>query len=383
MILPILLLAQVIQISGGASTLLNAEGGTATLYLPGSTSQVSAGLSDGRLVAGASTHLDFHSYDVRLGDSQLFLTSGNEGTAVQLRGADVRRGPLELFAGAVGKAYSAPFFNGTTAADLGYGLRLSWPLRRVEKGPPPAGYSGPLRRLPDVKLTTVLVRAANRTTALEELDARWSVLSLAVAGGIIENRALWDGRADLRWRHFGLNASRQTWYVPQKIDATSEGVAAQFGRFDAYASAFQSRLAAGQAAGLGIRAGWVQLRANSFWSRSGHALTANVTENLTRRLSLSQFATRSNGRNSFTYGGAWRSNLITADLSWNTYFQPGIGFKTLPAATVSLQLPRSITVNLSLVGSRWTTYGGIYVAGLATGAPTATWRRPKLVEYVP
>jgi hypothetical protein len=384
MIVLTLLLAQVVQISGGASTLLNADGATASVYTPNSTSQVSAGLSDGRLVAGASTHFDFHSYDVRFGDSQLFLQSGNEGTVVNLRGVDVRRGPLELFTGAVGKAYSAPFFNGTTAADLGYGLRFSWPLLgHRETGPPPAGYLGPEHHLPDVKLTTVLVHAGSKTTTLAELGARWGPLNLAVAGGIVENRSLFNGRADLRWKHFGANATRVTYFVPLRIDATSEGIGVQAGPFDAYASAFQSKGASGEAVGGGLRISWVSIRANEFWSRQEHAYTTNLAEQVTRHLSLAQFYTRSNGSNAWNLGGGWHGNLVSFDLGWQTYFQPGRGFRTLSAATVSLQLPHSINVNLSLVGSRWTTYGGIYVAGFATGAPTATWKKPKLLDYQP
>src|SRR5258708_38273772 len=89
--IPLLLLAQVISITGGASTLLNADGGSATLYMPGSTSSVSAGVSNGALVAGASTRFKLERWDLYAGDRQLFLQAGSDGLALSARGVSVER----------------------------------------------------------------------------------------------------------------------------------------------------------------------------------------------------------------------------------------------------------------------------------------------------
>lgn len=368
MIAVTLLLAQVIQVQAGASTLLNADGGTVTLFTPNTTSAGGVGVSDGHLVASLSTRFGWKGWNLYAGDRQIFLTTGAAGLAESSRGLAVERAgavyQVGLFVGACGRVRSVPYFFGTTARDYCAGYFFS-------------------RRVGALELGSFGVLRNGKKTSAGSLTWHRGPLRLAASGGKLEDAWLANGSADLRWKHLGINATRATYLVPTRTDLTSEGIGTQFGGFDFYGSAFQSHFARGEALGAGIRIAWLQLRGNEFWSSSGHTTTANATENITRRISLSQFATRSAGRNAFNLGGSFRSNLLTASLAWQEYFAPGVGFRTLPTASLSLQLPRSITLNLQLLGSRWSAWGGAYVGAANPSAPAQPWRRPKLTEYVP
>jgi hypothetical protein len=271
---------------------------------------------------------------------------------------------LVVFTGAVGRVYSTPFFSGTTALDFGAGLEYRRDLS--------SGFT----------FSTVLATAGHRRTSVEELLWKWRVLSLEGTAGWLESKKLTNGRADLRWKHFGATASRQTYFDPRRQDAGSEGVATQAGRFDGYVSAFQSQLASGQALGGGVHFAWLQFRANQFWQKTGRTFTASSTEQITRRFSFAQFYTRGNGRSTVNVGGGFRSNLLAAQVEWQEYFTPGIGFQQLANVVLSFQLPHSTSLNLSLLGGRWTAYGGTYLnSGLMLSDNTTPIRRPKLIDY--
>jgi hypothetical protein len=358
---------QAVQISGGSSTLLNASGGAVTLYTPNSTSQASLGINDGHLVAGLSTHFIFHGWETYLGDKQVFFTSVSLGLAVPARGIFLqRKGPryeVAFFNAAVGQLRTTPFFSGLEASHFGGGTSIRYFLSD------------------ELTFGTIQAVASGKLTSLEEAAWHHSFITLGAAGGWLDGKRLLNGRTDARWKHFGANLTRQTFIDPQRVDVTSEGVTLAAGRFDGYASAFQSQQS-GEAVGAGVRIGWVQLRANSFRSSNGHSSTLNLAETITRRWSLFQFVSRSDGHSALNFGGSYRSNLVTASVDWQTYFDPTSGFRQLPAASLDFQLPRSIALHLSLLGTKWTAYGGMFVAsGLGLGNASTPLRRPKLIDY--
>lgn len=351
--------AQTVGVQGGASTLFGAQGGSVSLFTPTTTSTVSAGLSQGRLVAGASTEFALRGFDVRAGDSNIFLATEQVGITDTVRGFDAKRkrdsDDFEFFAGAVGEMYSVPYFQGTTTDSYGAGARYT-------------------RRMRSVKFTTVEAFTHNRLTTLQGAAWHWRGLEMKGTAGLLERQRYLIGEANWRLSHAALDGSRQTYlWQGQRSTVTSAGASIWFGRFDAHSNIYRSTLAAGETAGAGVRLSIFTVRGDAFWSAAERTQTASVTERL-RRWSLTQFITRSNGNTTVNFGGSYTSNLVTASLGWTQQFVPfsAVPFQKVLTVSLGFQLPHGTNLNIGTVASptggvKWSTYGGSYFQTAGSG----------------
>ena len=197
--------AQTIGLQGGASSLFNAQGGSLTLYTEKTNETFGVGISNGHLVAGASSEFLFHSWDVTAGDKQLFLTTQQLGLATVMRGIEAHRkndnSSLAVFIGAVGQSYSAPFFSGATAKEFGAGIQytrkfdLSSGKRTACRG------FGCVTGVGTIEFSTVGAYTHGRVTALEGAIYRWRGLVLQGTAGLLESRKYLIGQSTWRFQH--------------------------------------------------------------------------------------------------------------------------------------------------------------------------------------
>jgi len=358
--LPILLLlsitgpvfGQTLQVEGGASSLYQASGASVVLYEPRFTSTVGMGIDQGRLVGSAATQFDFKGWTVNAGDKQIFFSSGAAGIGIASRGFLVSRksknSEVAFFVGAVGRASTTPFFTGTQALHFGTGFTYKHAFTR--------GFA----------FGTVAAAAGNLHTSTEELSYKWRALSLSETAGLLENKAFANGQAQIQFRHFGGAVSR-TNYVFQNQNAavTNEGFAALFGPIDLHASAFQSNHTTGETLGAGARFGFVSIRGDQFWSRQGRTFAGSISEHL-GRFRLSQYVNRSNGQTTFSAGGQFQSNWLSASLDHTMLYSIFTGsFQQTTVVTLSFRV-HDAAVNLGTVNGKWTAYGSQYIqTGLA------------------
>ncbi|HTQ59966.1 MAG TPA: hypothetical protein VMI32_07075 [Candidatus Solibacter sp.] len=348
--------AQTFQFSGGASNLLQSEGATATMYTPGSTSLVSLGMSNGHLVAAAQTDFRTRFCEVIAGDQQIFLSGGETGLGITARAISCHRKHVTFFVGAVGRAFSAPYFNGMQAADFGTGVSYERTFHEIETG-------------------GVLAVAAGRITAVESAQRRWQHFTLHGLGGLLDSSLQFGGRAEMQYSHFAAVAGRTTYFVQNQSATTNDfGISATAGNFGAHASAFLGR-SSGQAVGASYLIGPARFSVDEYLAHSGKIFVATATESL-RRWTISQHFTRSNGTSAFSFGGGYAGNLISASADYQEMFFPfatRAPFQKVLTVTIALQLPHSISTHTNLQaapGQRlgFTAYGAAF---LATGTQLA------------
>lgn len=346
--------AQTIGVEAGASTLFNASGGAVTLYGSSTNTTLGVGLAQGHLVAGASTEFLLHGFDVTAGDKSIFLSTQQVGLSASVRGINATRtrdrDSLSIFAGAVGDAYSTPYFSAETTNGYGVGVMYT-------------------RKFHSANLTTVEAWTHGKPTALEGADLHWRGLELKATAGLLERRQYFIAQGTYRLAHAALDAGRQTFiWESQRSTVTSASATAWYGAFDSHASLFLSSLARGQNAGVGLHVGPLTIREDGYFSRGSRTFSSAVTERFTRHWSLSQFYTRSNGQSAVNFGGQYTSNFVTASLGYQQQFIPfsRVPFQKVLSIGLSFQLPHGSNLNIATVASptggvRWTTYGGSYI----------------------
>lgn len=348
--------AQTIGVQAGASTLFGAEGASATIYTANTNSTFGVGLSNGRLVASATTEFLYRGgWDVSLGDRNIFLSTEQLGLSSTVRGLEADRkrnnSDLAFFAGAVGQSYSTPWFSGERTDSVGAGLLYS-------------------RTFSSVKLTTIEAWSHGRLTALEGGAWHWRGLEAKGTAGLLERRAYFIGQGSWKLPHASLDGSRQTYiWQGQRSTVTGAGVAAWYGPVDAHANIFRSTLALGKTAGAGLHVGPLTVREDVFLSRGSRTLSTSITEQYSRHWSLSQFITRSGGSTSLNFGAGYTSNVVTASVGYSQQFIPfgRVPFAKVLTVGLSFQLPHGSTLNVATVAApdggsvRWTTYGGTFV----------------------
>jgi len=339
-------LCQTIEVQGGASSLYQAQGGGIVLYEPGFTTTASVGIFQGRLVGSAATQFDFRGWTIDAGDKQLFFTSGAAGIGTANRGLLVsrkgKRSEVAFFLGAVGRASTTPFFSGTQAFSFGSGFTFQHTFKR--------GFV----------FGTIAATAGNRHTALQDASWKWRALKLSETAGLLENRTFANGQGLIQFRHFAATISRTNYiFQNQSAGVTNEGFAALLGPLDLHASTFQSKGAPGETAGGSLRFGFLSVRADEFWQQ-GHTFSGSLNQHV-GRFRISQYINRSNGQTTFSAGGGFQSNWLSASVDHTVLYSLFTGkFQNATVVTLSFRV-HDATVNLGTVNRKWTAYGGEYI----------------------
>jgi hypothetical protein len=369
--------AQVVELKGGDSTMFDAGGGSVVLHFPNSTETVGVGIASGQLHLGVSSSFDWHQWNFTAGDDYLGLTAGT-GLAVSLRGLTAKRKwkkqTLTLFAGAAGQFYSFPYFSATSVNQFGTGMFYE-------------------RELPHrLNFSTMEVIVGSQYTAIEALHYLWKGLDASGAAGLLQSQPFENGRISYKpIKSLSLFAMRQDYFfdvqqtakagtgsslVQEESTISNVGASANLRGLSFNASALTgttgTNQVSGQTFGGGVHPGRLAITASYYRSEHGSFIASSFTEKLTRRWSVSEFLTYSQGQWSLNYGGSFTSNRLKASVGYQTYFVPyGPGlspFQQTINVSVSWQLPHSTTATFATNtlpngAVRWSTYGNSYVQG--------------------
>lgn len=371
--------AQVVEVNGGASTLYNAAGASATFHFPQSSLSAGLGYAGGRAAFGLTDDRTWRGWDVGLGDK--FFTS-SVGLGFVERGVAFTRtsqgdschaapgarppvygvgampcwkhtSKLTFFVGATGPAYSTPFF--AAAISQHFGAGISYDLTA-------GGFH----------FVGVAALAGPQHTAVASGEYRKRVFRLAGAGGLLQGARYWNAQADYQGRRMGLDVARTTY---QTATVDSAGAAARLGPMGFHASAFWSQGNSGQSVGATAHVGFLQANLDGFISRFGTQTAGSVSESLGRHWRISQYLGQSAGHVTVNFGGGYTGNRFVANVGYQEFYMPALigqsPFQRALTLTLSFHLPHdsaaTLTANVLPTGAvEWGAYGGTFVAANAS-----------------
>ncbi len=361
---------QVFQLSGGSSSLYDAQGGTLTAQGPNFDASVGMGVLGGKLVGGAKLtkvwgrttysmgedYVHFQLPTDIFDDSHYLITMG-AGVKTNVGNTDIF-----AFAGATSSDFYSPLFEGVRAES-------------------PAGVLFMKRQItPDLQISSHMV-FSNQTTAIQSLE--WEPvkkLTLAASGGVGANQPYGAASLDFQrpWidaqaayieagnnfhrvdvqeplmsepdrenvvvtlmpsKYFSISGGRNNYLSPlgnsltnvrssvNQVSGSTQilGTSLSASLFD---SAYQgdtntaTAYTASRNLFLGARATASYLESRPSNGPKSRSFIAVLSETLTPRMNVEEFVTRSQGQTSVSFGGGWLSNPLTISADYQTYYVP-------------------------------------------------------------
>lgn len=409
--------AQVLQLQGGSSSLLGANGGSLELHTGSSTGRFDVGTLD-RPEIGFSYTRSFHGWDVTAGDQGIPFVLPTDlfnrsyyflGRGLRLQNAPNSPNRMLVYAGTTSQGFKTPFLN----------------VARSERG---VGLIFYRRQLSPTKRFYSYNIFSSRQTSLQGLE--WTPhegLKLATTAGIGDNQRYWAGSLDYKRDWIWLQTSytrtgdsfrRVEVQAPLVAETTGPNLRVQLlpRQWLTLALSHQNYLSpipdspAGDTAsvdtlGTSITAAGLRLSGSFFHSRTNtnnlnaftvgaqrnlwgrveagasyfqshaahsdwHSLSSHLREKFFRHFSFSQLITKSNGSTTVGLGGTFSSNLFSISLEHQTLFFPfskrtQSPFRQALVISVQLQLPHNIRLhgatNVDAFGHlRYTSYADSY-----------------------
>jgi hypothetical protein len=356
--------AQVLQLSGGSSTLLGGTGGEITAFFPESTLSASAGFANGHFVFGASDTFKFHGLDVTAGDRNFGYSFDGAGLGVSTRGLFVQRNTrntsFAVFVGSTGIGYATPFMVAAKAQHIGAGFFLQ---HHFDNG---------------LLLSSLAVIDGGKRTAVEGLSYRSHSLHLAGSGGLLQNQKYFSGEADYQpLRSLSFSATHNDYFLAEHLTTNSLSGFAALGHITLQASVLdgQYRLlkTTGASAGASLRVGSITVRSN-FYESNHRILLVHMAQEHFHRWTLSGIVNQLQGQTSYAFGGGYQGNKISASIDHSVLFFPisGKGFQQTTTVQVSLRIhdtALNFQTNVDpMMRVQYTTYASSYVQGPLSGA---------------
>jgi hypothetical protein len=421
---------QAVELTGGASSLLNAEGGSLELHAQNYRARLDLGYLD-RLGVGFSFSRPYKNSQIALGDQpiQFLLPTDifNNSFYFLSRGLSVSRkltdGTLFAFAGMTSNGYFAPFFsvahNDTAATAIFYERQLSRSFRfysrnifsQRQTSIQAVEWSG--RKDIKMALSAGLGNNQGYWSSSLTLNKRWMALDASYSGyGEAFRRVLVstpqlteNDRENIRFEFTPLKnarivVSRNNYLssiVPNVLERASVqglGGGAAIAGFQLYGSLFQSSTKSGNSSALALGGRHMITRhfeagadfLHSAYSKGTptHSLIGNLREILNSRFSLRQIITHSSGQTSIAFGGDFISNLVSVSVDYQTVFLPfvqaaGGQFKQVAVVGLHFQLPHGVQMNMDtnvtpLGQVRYTAYASTYAyRGQGSDSPGASF----------
>ncbi|HTB96501.1 MAG TPA: hypothetical protein VK716_05800 [Terracidiphilus sp.] len=387
---------QVFQLSGGASDLYQAQGGTLTARGPSYDASLSAGVIAGRFVVGANfTKMIGHSTYI-LGDDYIHFQLPTDifdsshylialGAGVQ---ANIHHTDIFAFAGATSTDFNSPLFEGVRAEN-------------------PAGILFLKKQLLDRLAISSKMVFSSQTTAIESIE--WQPaekFTLAASGGVGANQPYgaaslsflrpWiDAKAayieagsqfhrvavsaplmsepdrenvlvSLKPTHFfTISGGRQNYLTPlnntqtnvrSTVDQVSSGLL--IAGLGLSASLFHSSYLTNSnnaSAFTADRSFFSRLHTTASYLESRpsnaprtSAFITNVSEIISPRLSVTQVINHSAGQTTVSFGGSFLSNIASVSAEYQTYYVPernASPFEQALIIDVQMHVFRGITVH--------------------------------------
>ena len=390
--------AQVFQVQGGVSTLLNAQGGSVQIKAPNYDSNLGVGFFNGHFELGAETRYLSHGYTVIAGDDATPFTLPTDildsSHYFSTRGAGVARkdGDQNIYV-----------FAGTTSTWLGTGF-----FNAAKSDNPVALFFYERKLNSQLKLVSRNI-ASNRQTFLQGVEWRpekW--MTAALTGGVGSNQKYFASSIDLETQtlalksayfltgtmfqritvaspmsseenkgnvemlykpeeHVSITAGHQNILEPLTLAApmqqasvnqlsTDFHVAKFYFGSGLFSSTAEGRSSQGTNFYLGRRIGQrLEANANYFESKShggynSNILSGTIRENFSSRFSFLQLVSRTAGQTTVAFGGDFTSNrlLLRADYQ-NVYlpFRPQNPFEQALALNVNFRVKGPLQLTMA------------------------------------
>ncbi len=337
LLFPILSGAQVVQLTGGSSTLYESSGAMGTIYLPNFNLELGGGIVNGVPAFQAAMVRPWRGWDLALGSDSFSATVGSTGLSTGVMGVTLSRGDanqkLTLFAGDVQSLLGSSFFHGTP-------FRLR------------GGAGGYYRlRFKSLTLATLATASGKELTALGDVSFHQEHLDAGAGGGWFMGKSMLEARSTGHTSLGGrLNLAASANFLRLQ-GTTFETVMASagMGGLSIYASKILGSRS-GETYGANLRLGVFDLGANLMSFKGNSSLGMSLGERLGRHLILREYATRSQGRWSESLGGGFITNRFSVDVAQAVYFVPEGNAPLQRSMTVTVHLVtpwKSSTVNLA------------------------------------
>ncbi len=417
---------QVFRLTGGSSSLLDAEGGSLEVHAADYTGRIDLGYL-GRPSLGFFFSRPYKTSLLGAGDQQIPFVLPTDlfdqsfyflGRGLSLS-RNVTDGHLFVFAGTTTDGFFAPFLNvardDTPSGAIFYEKKLSPTLRFVS------------RNILSVRQTSIqaIEWAARKDikTALSagignnqaygatsfSMDKHWMLLdaSYALSGNAFQRvlvatpQLSENDRENIRFELHPLSnvrivVSRNNYLASISPTGVAHAMVQGLGAgasvlgFQLNGSLFDSTTSLGNSSALsfGVRHKVTrQLEAGVDFLRSGfsknapeHSLVGDLREIVNSRFSVTQVISHNNGQTTVDFGGNLLSNFMTVSVDYQTVFLPFVQspngqFKQVMVLGLHFQLPHGVQFNMDtnvtpLGQVRYTAYGSTYAyRGMGNSSP--------------
>ncbi len=417
---------QVFQLGGGASSLLDAEGGSLEVRGSDYTGRIDLGYLGGPNL-GFFFSRQYKDSVIGAGDQQVPFVLPTDlfdhSFYFLARGLSLTRpvtdGRLFVFAGTTTDGYFAPFLtvarNDTPSGAIFYERQLSPTLRFFSRNifstrqTSIQAIEWAARK--DIKMALSAGIGNNEGYAATSfsIDKHWMMLdaSYALAGNAFRRvlvatpQLSENDKENIRFElhpasNFRIVVSRNNYlaYIsPTAVESAMVqglGAGASLAGFMLDGSLFDSSSSFGKSSAMSLgaqrmltrhlEAGVDFLRSGLAKNASQHSLIGNLREILNSRFSLNQVISHNNGQTTVDFGGAFVSNFLTVSVDYQPVFLPfvqssGGQFKQVMVVGLHFQLPHGVQFNMDtnvtpLGQVRYTAYGSTYLYhGLGNASP--------------
>jgi hypothetical protein len=409
---------QVFQLTGGSSSLLDAEGGSVEVHANHYTARIDLGYL-GRPSLGFFLSRPYKTAVLGAGDQQIPFVLPTDlfdssfyflGRGMSLT-RNVAGSRLFVFAGATTDGYFAPFLNvaradkpsGAIFCEKQLSPSLRFFSRNVFSNRQTSIQAIEWAARKDIKMALSAGIGNNQPYGSSSftMNRRWVVLdaSYALSGHnfqrlqVATSQLSENDRENIRLElrpasNVRIIISRNNYLSslsPNVFErAMVEGFAAggSVGGFLLSGSVFKSTTTLGNSSALdlGVRrmvtryfeAGADLLRSSYSKGAPAYSLIGNLREILNSRVSVTQVISHNNGQTNIDFGGNFISNLVTVSVDYQTLFLPFVPnaagqFKQVMVLGLHFQLPHGVQFNMDtnvtpLGQVRYTAYGSTYAS---------------------
>ena len=326
LIIPLAANAQVVQLTGGSSTLYESSGGLATVYMPDFSADLGAGVVNGTPALELAVHKPWRGWDLTLGSEAFSSNVGSAGLFTGVLGVTISKttadSKLLFFAGDVQPLLGSAFFRG-----------IPFRLRGGAGGYYKKKFKNGLG------ISSLAVASGKTLTGLSDVDFHRENFEAGAGGGWLMGKSLLEARSTGHTSLGGrLNLAASANFLRlQRTTFETVMAAAGIGGFGVYASKILGSRS-GETYGANLRLGIFDLGANFMSFKGNSSLGTSLGERLGRHLVLREYATRSQGRWSESLGGSLLTNRFSVDVAQAVYF--------VPEGNAPLQRSMTVTVHL-------------------------------------
>lgn len=376
--------AQVYTLSGGASTLYQAQGGNLTIRGPQFDAMIGAGMLDGHFYDGARLVRPFGQYKLAAGDNVMHFELPTDvfgtGAYFYTRGISLERpfdkGSVSVFGGETAESYETPLFEGS-------------------KGEHPAAAFFFRDRLTPHVTFAYDTLVSTRTTSIESLDwAPRDKTHFALSAGVGANQPYGAASVDLERTKYDVKASyveagsefrriaveqpltaepdrgniivdfrptrylsfsggRQDYLMPEDESLNSQETRSTVNNVSGSVNVFKTSLSASlfqsvYTTNKNLSEAFTASRQitskihflGSYLSShqkdqpSLSSLIGDVEETLSPRWTVDEIVTNANGQTSVSFGGSFLSNFVQVSANYQTYYVPARGSNPFEQAMI-------------------------------------------------